>query len=110
MQLHHRAMSEAVSTETHSFKIVNIYTGKHITCTLARETKCYYVMWSQELSGGRSLERRFHKATMNNDELCLIIEANDADGDEGAEDDAQLILDVEAELATEAASGYCLNC
>lgn len=134
MQLHHRALSTLASPETHTFKIVSLYTGKHITCTLARETKCYYVMWSQELSGGRSLERRFHKATMTNDELMLIITVTADDKAKAQEEvaalidaakangsstinevtrneEAQLVADVEEELADEAAAlTFCASC
>ena len=92
MILHHRALATTASPEVHTFRIVNTYTGKSIECKLARETKCYYVMWSKELSGGRYLERRFHKATMSNDELMLIITVT-------ADDVAQTEKEIAAKVA-----------
>lgn len=75
MNLHPRALETFASPERHTFTIINVYTGTTYTATLARETKCFYVMWVSGLvSGGRVVERRFHKATMTINELSLYIE------------------------------------
>ena len=75
MNLSPRALNTPATT-AHTFTINNIYTGTSYECTLTRETKCFYIVEVLNgLSGGRSMTRRFHKATMCIDELCLYIAA-----------------------------------
>lgn len=91
------------ATAAHTFYALNIYTGAKYKCILRSETKWYYtVEVTGILSGGRVAVRRFHKATMCIDELCLYIRnvkeettaRIDAVKADRAADDEQEILNV----------------
>ncbi|MBL4909054.1 MAG: hypothetical protein JKX78_03685 [Alteromonadaceae bacterium] len=113
MQLSTHALSTP-ATDAHTFYILNLYTGAKYSCSLRSETKWYYIVEvTGMLSRGAVAVRRFHKATMCIDELCLYIrnvkeetaariEAVKADR---AATDEQELLNVLAPT-----SGYCLNC
>jgi hypothetical protein len=66
------------ATAAHTFYALNLHTGIKYTCTLTRETKCYYVVLvDSNCAGYGAIERRFHKATMCINELCLYIRNTD---------------------------------
>lgn len=107
-----RALDVTANPELHTFTVLDVYTGRSYECKLARETKCYYVMWVKCLSGGRFLERRFHKATMTHVDLNLYIELTadvEAAAAAKAETITQLKDDSNAEIVRTTQNYYIVN-